>query len=216
MNFNNENGSAKVVLIVLGVIFGGMLLLGVGIYAKINSLRSTSIQFETSLPVQYLDNQNMLSEFVNGFYEQVGVANLKSEKMDQILKDAVTGRYGEDGFSANGAFFAAVKEAYPDLAGLDVYDKIIDYVKAKRAEFKNFQTKLLSQLQAYDAWRQDGIVQSLIIEKVLGVPTDRLEARIGDTVYRGKEAREQMYKIVISGKTKDAFKSGEMGPLEVK
>ena len=25
-----------------------------------------------------------------------------------------------------GAFFAAVKEAYPDLAGLDIYDKIAD------------------------------------------------------------------------------------------
>ncbi|MFH0891704.1 MAG: hypothetical protein V1867_02895 [Candidatus Falkowbacteria bacterium] len=212
----NQKGGVKIVLIVLGVIVGGLFLLGLGGYAKLNGLRTASIHHETGLNAQYLDNQNLLSEFVNGFYEQLGLANHKSDKMDKIIRDAVTGRYGDDGFSANGAFFAAVKEAYPDLAGLDIYDKIADYVRAKRAEFKNYQTKILSMIQAYEIWRQDGYIDSIIIEKIIGVPTRRLEARIGEDVYYGPEALEKMKRIVISGKTKDAFKNGEMGPLEIK
>lgn len=212
----NQKGSAKIVLIVLGVIFGLFLLATISVYSYLNGLRSVSVQKENQLNAQYLDNQNRLSEYVSGFYEQLGLANLKSEKMDQIISNAVSGRYGDDGFSSDGAFFAAVKEAYPDLAGLDIYDKIADYVKAKRAEFRGVQSKLLDMINSYDAWRQDGMTQSWVIKNILNIPSNRLVAQIGDIEYYGEEALRQMKKIVLAGQAVEAFKSGVMAPLSVK
>lgn len=212
----NEKGSAKAVLIIMGVLFGILLFGAIGIYSYINGLRSVSVQKENQLNAQYLDNQNRLSEYISGFYEQIGIANLKSEKMDKIISDAVSGRYGEDGFSSKGAFFSAVTEAYPNLAGLDIYDKIMDYVKAKRAEFRSIQTKLLDMINSYDTWRQDGIIQSIIISNFLKVPSNRLVAKIGETEYTGEEALRKMKQIVLAGQAIDAYKTGVMEPLKVK
>lgn len=212
----NGRGFGLVSVIITAGILAVLVAGGIGVYGYLNGLRSVSVGYETSLNAQYLDNQNYLSAYVSGFYEMLGIANLKSEKMDKILLDAVKGRYGEKGFSSQGAFFAAVVEAYPDIKGLDVYDKIMDYVSAKREGYRAIQSKLLDMLRSYDKWREDGLVQSRIIESVLGIPSDRLEARIGESVKRGKDAREQMYVIVLADQAADAYKSGRMAPLQVK
>ena len=212
----NEKGNVKVVLIILAVLFGIGIFMLIGAYSYVNGLRSISVQKENQLNAQYLDNQNRLSEYISGFYEQIGIANLKSEKMDQIISNAVSGRYGEDGFSSKGAFFSAITEAYPNLAGLDIYDKIMDYVKAKRAEYRSVQTKLLDMINSYDTWRQDGFVQSMIISNFLKVPSSRLVAKIGETEYTGEEALKKMKQIVLAGQAVDAYKTGVMEPLKVK
>ena len=201
-------------IIVTAAVLILFVLTGAGLYGWVNGLRSTSVGYETGLNAQYLDNQNYLSAYISGFYEQLGVANLKSEKMDKILMDAVKGRYGEKGFSSQGAFFSAVAEAYPDIKGLNIYDKIVDYVSAKREGYRAIQSKLLDVLRSYDYWRQDGIIQSWVVETWLGVPTGRLEARLDGKVSRGKEAREQMYVIVLADQAADAYKSGRMAPLK--
>lgn len=208
-------GSAKVALIVLGCVFGLIFLVSFGVYGYVNGLRSTSIDYETQLNAQYLANQNYLSAYISGFYEQLGVANLKSEKLDKILLDAVKGRYDKEGFSTKGALFSAIAEAYPDLSGLDIYDKIVDYIASKREGYRAIQEKLLDMLRGYDRWRQDGYAQSAIITSVIGVPTQRLEARIGETVLRGPEAREKMWQIVLAEQARDAYRTGTMAPLSV-
>jgi hypothetical protein len=210
---NPTNGSISKGLITLFIVIGVLVFLLFSGYQYYNGLRTECIRLENNLTVQYLDNQNMLSEFVSGFYEQIGIANLKSEKMDKILTDAISGRYGEDGFSANGAFYAAVKEAYPDLSALNIYDKIVDYVRAKRTEFKNIQSKLLSELNIYQNWRQEGAFRSMIIEYTIGTPTDRLQARIGKSTLKGQAALDKMFQIVLTKKAINAYESGEMEPL---
>lgn len=201
-----------IALVVLGVVVGGAL----GLYGWVNGLRSVSVSYETSLNAQYLDNQNFLSAYVSGFYEQLGVANLKSEKMDRILLDAVKGRYGEKGFSSQGAFFSAVMEAYPDIKGLNIYDKIADYISSKREGYRAIQSKLLDMLRSYDNWRQDGYIQCWVTAGFIGIPSERLEARLDGKIKHGKEARDQMYVIVLADQAADAYKSGRMAPLQVK
>lgn len=203
--------TAIVIIALIAVVFVG----GLGLYAYVNGLRNESIQRETSLSAQYQSNQNYLSAYVSGFYEQLGVANLKSEKLDQILTDAVKGRYeGSGGFSANGAFFAAISEAYPNLAGLDVFDRIVDYVSAKREGYRATQDKLLDMLRSYDTWRDTGFIRSIVVS-MIGVPTNRLEARLGTTVVRGEEARSKMYQIVLTSQAIKAYETGTMDPLSV-
>ena len=202
-----------VTLVVLGVLAVGLFSL----YSYVNKTRSEGITHETGLNAQYLDNQNELSAFKSSFYEQIGVANLKSDKIDKILEDAVKGRYeGKMQPGTGGAMFSAITEAYPDIKGqLDLYDRIVDFIKAGREAYKQKQSNLLGKLQAYDKWRQDGIVRSIVVKSVLGFPSDALEARIGTTVTRGAAARDQMYVIVLTSDTKKAYETGIDEPMKV-
>lgn len=212
----NESGAIGIVLIIFGCLVGATLALIFFGYMFLNGLRSTSVNLETQLNAQYLANQNYLSAYISGFYEQTGLANLKSEKMDTILMDAAKGKFGENGFSSNGSFISAIKEAYPDLAGLNVYDKIVDYVASKREGYRAIQEKLLDMLRGYDLWREDGYIQSEIIANILKIPSQRLEARIGSNVVRGAEAREKMYLIVLAKEAVAAYETGTMEPLKAK
>jgi hypothetical protein len=202
------------------IIVGALLLLliigGGSCYGTMNSIQQEGVAQETALSAQYLDNQNELSSYKASFYEQIGVANLKSEKMDQILEDAVKGRY--DGNSSaqpdRGQLFSAIVEAYPDLKGLDIFDKIVDHIRAGREAYKQKQSKLLDMLRAYDRWRGSGIIHSRLV-KMAGFPSEHLEARIGTSVKRGAEARDQMYLIVTTADTKKAYETGTDEPLQV-
>ena len=161
----SENKGFSLGWIITIIVLVGIVTLGVSLYGYINTLRNERVDWETQLPNQYAANQAYLSAYVGGFYEQVGVAKLKSDKMDKILLDAVKGRYeGTGGFkSSNEALFSAIKEAYPDLSGLNIFDKMMDYITSKREGYRADQQKLLDMLRAYDKWRASGIVQSWII-----------------------------------------------------
>lgn len=197
------------IVVILVVLVGGCSL-----YGYTNNVRNEAVRREAALTAQYLDNQNQLSSYISGFYESVGVANLKSDKLDQILVDAVKGRYDEGGFGGKGGLLNAITEAYPQI-DLTIYDKIVDYVSAGREAYKAVQSKLLDQLRNYDTWRQTGFVRSMLVSGPLHVPTDRLEARVGEKVYKGNEARDKMYQIVlVSGATR-AYETGTMEPLNV-
>ncbi len=204
----------KGLLITLGVI-AALVVGAFSLYGYVNNMRNEGIRMETTLNAQYLDNQNELSSFKSSFYEQVGVANLKSDKMDQIITDAVKGRYeGKMNPGTGGAMFSAITEAYPDLKGqLDLYDRIVDFVKAGREQYKQKQSKLIGQLQAYDYWRQEGLVKSMFLGNFF--PSQALVARIGTTTTRGQAALDQMYVIVLTSDTKKAYETGIDEPMQV-
>lgn len=199
------------------VVLAFLVFVCVSLYSYANTLRNQSVGYETQLTAQYLANQAYLSAYVGGFYEQVGIANLKSEKMDKILTDAVKGRYEKSGgFSPNGALFSAIKEAYPDLGGLNIFDKMMDYISSKREGYRADQQKLLDMLRSYDKWREEGILQSWIIKSILNVPSERLEARIGESVLKGQSARDKMYQIVLTEGITESYQKGTMKALSVK
>lgn len=202
-------------LIIVGAIIGALILGVLGIYGYANGIQQEGVARETELNAQYLDNQNELSTYISKFYETIGVANLKSDKMDQILLDAVKGRY-EGHTSAQpgqGQLFSSIKEAYPNI-DLSIYDRILDQISAGRDAYKQKQSKLLDMLRSYDKWRESGIIQSRIIS-AMGLPSNHLEARIGTSVKHGSDARDQMYLIVLTQSTTDAYNSGHLDPLQV-
>ena len=109
MNFLKTRNLVFIALAAVG------LFSAFGFYGFVNSTRTEGIQYETAISAQYQVNQNELSTYVVSIKEQVGIANLKSAKIDTILRHAVEGRYGDDGFKPNGAMFSAIQEAYPDM-----------------------------------------------------------------------------------------------------
>jgi len=204
-------GSGLIVsLTVLGVfIVGGLVL-----YGTFNGINKDGVQRETRLSAQYSDNQNELSKFQSGFYEQMGIANLKSDKMDQILSDAVKGRYDNAPQGQGGQFFSAMVEAYPDLAGLNSYDKIMDYVSAGRESYKQQQSKLLDMIREYDTWRRSGLIHRQLV-KISGFPSSDLRAQIGARAVTGDAALEQMRLIVTTSTTQEAYTTGTMEPMTI-
>lgn len=201
-------------LIVIGTLVA-LFVGSLGLYGFVNEVRNTGIGHEKQLTAQYLDNQNYLSAYVSGFYEQLGVANLKSERLDTILLNAVKGRYDDGGFSVGSSFFTAIVESYPNLTVLNVYDKVVDYIAAGREGYRNMQSKLLDQLRSYDTWRETDIVRNFVAESILGFPGNNLEARIGQNVFTGPAARDKMYQIVLTPDVISAYETSRMEPLKV-
>ena len=190
-----------------------VLLLVVILAGRWNGTRNALIDRETALNAQYLDNQNELDAFLKKAHETFNVADAKADRLDQILTDAVKGRYeGETGANpTGGAFFSAITEAYPDLQGLDTFDRVATVVEAGREAYKQKQTKLLDMLRDYDSYRKKGLLHSFLVGRV-GYPT--LEARIGTKVVTGAAAREQMYLIVTRDATSEAYNTGKQDPLD--
>ena len=202
--------------------YSGWIILAVvvafafSLYGYANGIRNEGITKERQLGAQYLDNQNWLSAYISGFYEKVGLAGAQSDTFDKILTDAVKGRYDKSGgFSANGAFFAAVAEAYPDQSSLmAAWNSIQDYVTAGREGYRNQQSKLLDMLRAYDTWRETGFIKSAVVS-AMDFPGKSLEARVGEMVLTGENARQKMYQIVLVQEATDAYTTGTMKPLAV-
>jgi hypothetical protein len=219
MNKQNSRGGMAVGLVVGLGMLGVLAAVGLMMFGYANNLRHEGVGLETQLAGQYLDNQNELSTFISNFHEQVGIANMKSEKINEILRDAVKGRYesenGNVGYGKGSPLFSAIVEAYPNLNGLDVWDKVGSLVAAGRESYKAKQSKLIDQLRNYDKWRKEWLVRSWVLKNVLGFPSDALEARIGTKVLRGQEALDQMYLIVLASDARKAYETGTLDPLQV-
>ena len=201
-------------LIAAGVSVGVVLILGMSLYGMFNGINKDGVKRETALSATYSDNQNELSKFQSGFYEMLGVADAKSTQMDKILSDAVKGRYDNAPQGQGGQFFSAMIEAYPDLAGLNVYDKVIDYVAAGRESYKQQQSKLLDMLREYDTWRRSGLIHKQFV-KVSGFPSSDLRAQIGAKAVTGEAALEQMRLIVTTSSTQEAYTTGTQEPMVI-
>lgn len=199
------------------VILVALVAIAVWAYAYANDLWNTAIPHQTGLNGEYKSGQAYLSSYEAGFYEGVGVANLKSAKMDKIISDAVKGRYDGDTSAkpGGGSLFSAIAEAYPTL-DLNVYDKMLDYIKAGRAEYRGKQDALIARLQAFDSWRKSNIIQSIIIDRILGIPNKDLVACAGpDDCKYGADAEQRMWNIVLTEGAENAYKTSKMKPLAV-
>ncbi|QQR55706.1 MAG: hypothetical protein IPG59_11840 [Candidatus Melainabacteria bacterium] len=202
-------GKALIALIVAGVI---AVLGGIWVYNTINSEYNAGIAIEIKLSGQYQKNQNQLDASTKKIVESVGVANLQSDKFRQIVSDAVKGRYeGKMNPGTGGAMFSAIQEAYPQL-DLSIYNKIVDLIITEREAFKQTQSALLTEVQAYKQWKNTGIIRQWFVAKYF--PSGNLEARIGTKVVTGAAALEQIQLIVTSQGTDDAFNSGKQDPLK--
>lgn len=191
-----------------------IILIIVLIVGNINGTRNTLIDKGTTMNAQYQANQAELDAFVKKVNEEFQIAGAKTAALDQVLSDAVKGRYDKDLSAATpgtgGGLINALQEAYPNLSGLDVYDRIVTEISSGRENFKQVQVKLLDQIRDYKNYRSKGLFHSWFVSQV-GYP--QLQARIGKTVLTGKPALEQMQLIVTSGSTNQDFTSGTEAPL---
>lgn len=203
----------------LALVAGGTVaaIAAIAFFVALNGNQKDMVRREQALSAQYQDNQNELSTYISTIKETIGVADRNTEALDQVLADAIKGRYdGETSAQpGTGALFSAITEAYPDLTSLSMpYAKVQDAIISGRQAYKNAQTKLLDMLREYETWKNSGFIHSRMVALV-GAPSDNLRAQIGTAVSRGPDALDQMYLIVLAGEAQDAYTSGTMDPLDL-
>jgi uncharacterized protein YeeX (DUF496 family) len=135
--------------------------------------------------------------------------------LNRIIEDAVKGRYEGEGQqpgqgTGQGALFSAIVEAYPQL-DLSIYDRIVDYIQGKREAYKNVQNKLLDMIQDYENYLADSVFRQAFLSNF---PSNRLEARVGKTTYKGAAALDKMKEIVLTAEATKAYEEGEEEPLD--
>lgn len=203
-----------------GLVIAGAIVLLLFIFiasfvSSINSTRNTLIQKEQSLVGEYKANQNELSTYTNQVKESLGVADAGNDKVGQILKDAISGRYdGNMQPGIGGSMFSAISEAYPDLTkNTDMYAKVQDQVIAGRNQYKNTQNKLIDRARDYETWIQSDLMRSFIVKNVLGAPTNELKINIGQTTLRGQDALDKLSQPIMSSDAVKSYDTGVSDPV---
>ena len=218
MNFIANLSNKAKALSLAAILLVVLLIVGLSVYGNVNTINSEGVQQEAALTAQYDDNRQQLSTYTAQFRESLGVADRQSDKLDEILTNAITGRYDNDGggvdFNSDGALFSSLTEAYPDLtASTESYAKVQDLVISGRDAYANKQTKLLSMLAKYDTWSESGLIKRQVIDG-LGFPSKSLRAVDGDgQVHTGEEALTMIRQIVLTQDARDAYDTGTTEPL---
>ena len=191
-----------------------LLIAAVSFFGYFNSVRSEGIGKENHLEGTYQANQDELSKVTLTVKESIGIADKGNSKMDEIIKNAVQGRYdGAMDAGTGGAMFSAIQEAYPELtANVALYARVQDAIIAGRQSFSNRQKMLLDEVVAYENWLEQGVLHSTVV-KMAGFPSSSLEARVGDKVYTGREALSKIKTLVLTKDTVTAYETGEVAPL---
>jgi hypothetical protein len=208
----NHKGLVAVVAIV-----AVLVIIVSGFFGYVNTTRNSGIQKEAGLVAQYQDNQNELSTYLLQFNETLGIADKQSEVLNNILLDAVKGRYDNDTSlepGTGGSMFSAISEAYPDLTTTtETYAKVQDLVISGRNAYKNKQSKLLDLIRDYNTWRETDIIRSFVVKNILGFPSDNLKVTVGENIFRGQDALDKISQLVLTQGAIDSYNSGTMEPL---
>lgn len=175
-------------------------------------VRNDGIEQELGLVRQWNSMEARYSQGRAAIIDGLQIANEKKEALNQLLKTAIESRSGQGPLDRR-QFLSVVKEAYPSLAQLKIFDKLVRQVQATRNEFAVDQKKLADQVRAYDAWRTTGGLFHPWYVRQAGFPSSSLEIRIGETVLKGQAALDKISQAIISAETTEIFQSGQDRPL---
>jgi hypothetical protein len=201
----------------IGLTFAAVLSV-VLIFSSFNEVKSEGVAQESNLDQQYVQSQNVLSNYIDGFYEKLGVANLatsKVEDIDKILVTLLNGQSDVRAFSSTKSpLFLALVQVCPQVT-LAQYQDLLAYIQGGRAQVQASQAKLLGQLSDFDKWRNSEIIFHPNQVKLFGFPDSNLHVTLGSRTLLGADAEQQMYNIVLNPMAVEAFGTSRQGPLSV-
>jgi hypothetical protein len=142
---------------VIAGVAGGVILLAliIGIFGVKAHVGNVALLKEKQIVELNNNNTIQLNQYVASLKEQVGIANVKSNALDKVLKDALSARYNPTQMAdpkSKGSFYSAMHEAYPNI-DLSLYDKILTFVQGQRQDYALLQKQLQSMLADFDTWR---------------------------------------------------------------
>ncbi|RTL36771.1 MAG: hypothetical protein EKK48_26435 [Candidatus Melainabacteria bacterium] len=202
----------RVVALALTVL---VFVTSVWVAGEYKQTRNEGREFELGLTAY---NKESMSEYDQGrstVLDGLKIGDDKRKGLEALLRAGIEERKfaGAGGALDRNAFISAVKEAYPDLAQLGIYDKIADYVVEMRKKFATNQTHLALEIKKYNTWRTTGGLFHPFFVKLFGFPSKSLEIKIGATTFTGEEALQRMSTVIMSSGSKKIFETGEDQPL---
>jgi hypothetical protein len=204
----------QIIACVCGVVFAFLIVAFVGSYLVV---RNDGRRQELDLTNQYKQMMARYGQFRASAGDQLGIAREKRDALDKIFTDVIEKRspqfVNKDGSVNTPAVVSAVREAYPDLSGLNIFDRLLVVIEAGRKRFAEDQAKLADQVRSFNDWRTTGsLFHPWFVSKV-GFPSSVLEVRIGNDLLTGEPALNKMSEVIMTRDSQEIFDTGTDKPL---
>lgn len=203
---------ARIITIIVIAIFIAGSTLGAGEYTD---TRNEGRGYELALTARYKEMITKYDQDRSAALDGLNIGDRKRDGLDQLLRSAIEGRKfgGVGGAVDRNAFISAVKEAYPDLKQLGIYDKLAVFVQKMRKSFGASQAQLAVEIQHYNIWRTTGSLWHPLFVRLVGFPSNSLEIKLGGVTFRGPQALEKMSTVVMSVDSQEIFSTSTDKPL---
>jgi uncharacterized protein (UPF0333 family) len=128
--------------IILGTLFFVLMFGVVGSYI---SYANYGARTEATLEAKLENNENIYANGTQKIIEMAQVPSMYVDAVSRVTKDAISGRYGQDGSKA---VFQMLKEQNPNIES-GMFVKIQQTIEAFRNEFQNNQTAMIDMKRSY-------------------------------------------------------------------
>lgn len=173
----------KAVLITIGVFL--VLVVGGGALSYVGA-HNKGVSFENRLEAAWENNENILGQYSLKIQEMAQVPGMYANDLKEVVREAMSGRYGEDGSQA---VFQWIQEKNPNVDS-SMYVEIQREMKVGRNKFEAAQTQLVDVKRAYKD--QLDFLWSGFWLRISGFPKVDLDK----------------YKIITSKHAQETFESG--------
>jgi len=188
--------------IILGAFALIAVIVAVSLFATYQNVKSEGIRRESELSALYLNGENKLSTCVVQTTNSVGLANAQTESLVKVFTTAI----GERNQSNDQAVFTALKEAYPDTAGLDkTYQNVLSTINGCRDDYAGAQTRVLQSVKDFKSWKDGSFTTRLFAQSF---PDEHLEITIGGTTLTGTEALKKVGTPIVDTVTEQTYQEG--------
>ena len=134
----------KTLIAVAGVI----AVIGFWLVSSYYSAYNYGADAETTIEAEYTNMESILAQYSLKVSEAVQVPSMKKNDLKEVMREAMTGRYGKDGSQAT---FQWIQENYPGQVSDTLYTEISQIIRAGRNKFENAQTKFIDTKRVYVA-----------------------------------------------------------------
>ena len=173
----------KAALITIGVFL--LVVVGGGAASYVGA-HNKGVSFDNRLAAAWENNENILGQYSLKIQEMAQVPGMYANDLKEVVREAMSGRYGEDG---SGAVFHWVQEKNPTVDST-LYVEIQREMKVGRNKFEAAQTQLVDVKRAYKD--QLDFFWSGMWLRIAGFPKTDLSK----------------YKIITSEHAQETFESG--------
>lgn len=188
-NVNSQKGSALLVLIAF---FGFMMLVGISIIMYAVSIRNDFVRLENAIHANYEDSKNVHSNYVLKIKEMAQVPKMATEQLTKIVREAIQGRYGDDGSKA---VFQFIQEQNPTVDP-QLYTNIQKEIAGGRTDFEN-KMRVVIDSKRVSHNMLDDTVGGFVLE-FMGMPRKNI----------GYNGGKDDYPVIMAAQSAETFKTG--------
>lgn len=183
-------------------IFGGAFLaIAALISFSLVGASNSAVRMQSNIQAKSQDVDNILSNYGQKVQEAAQVPNMQTDALKEVMRTALSARYGADGSKATMQW---IHENYPGQVDPQLYRQIQQIIEAGRTDFQNAQTGLIDEKRVY-LTTLDTIPGGTMM-RMMGYPT------INVGYHGGKDD----YKVILTDRAADARATGrEAGPIQL-